>query len=463
VLFHTLIDLSNSTGLDMGYTSGWAQWNAKRYATMMVQLQAEDGTLAAGYDTALGGFPGAFIPPYAPMGGEASNDEYAMAVAVLYEAYEVFGTVAYQQAAQRCLAILEDIYWDDQLGVLIDDPLAETITITTHTQVMGMAAYMAASGSGVDLGKHRIPALWEGMVAAGLPLSETDATGENYSIPLHDTNNNTIWKHNWDRGPGYMYGMAPVLGTGSIQDAVTHNWTVDRHVDTQVLMKAASAMMQMKALVTDTGAPMYSEEYAYRLLHWSDQDWVDWMDSRAVVIAGLHNQIADLMNQSGNVSEIIEELEEEIADLEEQLAALQLDYNDTFENESILRNQVDWLRETLEETNETVDDLNKDIEILESKVERIQEDLEGMDENVTNLEVKLREERHNVTQLEWELENASAALDQAELDLEAAIKDRDDTDEELKEQESRSFITALIALFVGMIIVIIIMRVTGKL
>jgi hypothetical protein len=140
------------------------------------------------------------------MGDEASNIEYAMAIAVLYDASESFGGITYDRAGQVCLAVLEDTYWNDAFGLFVDDPLAETTSVTTSLQVAGMATYAGATGSDVDLAKHRIPELWGGMVGAGLPLSETDATGENYSIQEPDTNNNTIWKHNWSRGTGFMDG-----------------------------------------------------------------------------------------------------------------------------------------------------------------------------------------------------------------------------------------------------------------
>ncbi len=465
ILYMTLMDISVAPGMEFAYDSGWARWNAERYATLLVQLQREDGTLSGGYDTALGGFPGAFIPPYAQMGDEASNLEYAMAIDVLYDASESFGGITYDRAGQVCLAALEDTYWNDAFGLFVDDPLAETPSVTTSLQVAGIAAYAGAAGSGVDLAKHRIPELWGGMVGAGLPLSETDATGENYSIlDEPDTNNNTIWKHNWSRGTGFMHGMGPVLGTGATHDMVTHNWTVYRVVDTRVLMEAAVVMMGMDSdWFTGMGAPMYSMETAYNLVHWTPEEWNAWGEEWQAIAGNLSRELDDLKNETENCTKVIEVLRQEIANLTENVTRLEAELNESQENETLLRAQVDWLRELLEETNETVDELEEDIVILEETVERLTGDIEDRNENITKLLDQLRASENNVTELQWELDNASAALAQAEQDLAACDRKLADTEDELKELQGRMMLTAIIALIAGMIIVVVILKVQGKL
>ena len=464
ILYQTLLDISEARGWDMGYTQGWAMWEAERYATLLVQLIGEDGTLYAGYDTALGGFPGAFIPPYAPLTTEASNVEYAMAIAALYDASDRFGGITYSNAAQSCLIVLENDYWFDNYGLFVDEPIAETPTIMTATQVAGMAAYVGATEAGVDLGKYRIPELWGGMVGAGLQLSETDATGENYTIPEPDTNNNTIWKHDWDRGTGMMHGTAPVLGTGSTLDMVTHNWSVDQMVDTGVLMEAAVVWMGMDGdWFDDMGAPLHSAETAYRYVHWTDDEWFAWGEAWRLTAENVTEQLEELQNQTENCTKVVEELMAEIASLEENITAMELDLNDSLENESILRDQNEWLRVRLEETNETVDELEETIEILEETVERLAGDVQDKNENISKLLDQLRAEQHNVTLLEWELQNASAALAQAEFDLGAAENKLEDTEEELEELQGRMVMVAVISLIAGMIIVVAILRVMGRL
>lgn len=465
ILYHTLTDISETPVWDMGYTQGWALWEAEKYATLLVQLIGEDGTLSAGYDTALGGFPGAFIPPYAPLTAEASNVEYAMAITALYDASDRFGGITYSNAGQSCLISLEDTYWYTPEGIFVEEPMAETPFVMTSTQVAGMAAYVEATEAGVDLGKYRIPELWGGIVGAGLQLSETDATGENYTMVLEpDTNNNTILKHDWNGGTGMMYGIAPVLGMGSSLDMVSHNWSADHMVDTKVLMEAAVVWMGMDGeWFDDMGAPMHSAENAYRNVHWTDDDWYAWGEEWRLTAENITEQLEELQNQTENSSKVIEELMAEIASLEENITAMSLDLNDSLENETILRDQNDWLQQKLEETNETVDELEETVEILEGTVERLSQDVVDKDENITKLLDQLRAEQHNVTLLQWELENASAALAQAELNLASAENKLEDTEDELDELQGRMVMVAIIALIAGMIIVVAILKVTGRL
>jgi hypothetical protein len=446
ILYHTLQDFSETMAWDLVYTQGWALWEAEKYAGLLVQLIEDDGTLLAGYDTALGGFPGAFIPPYAPLTTEASNVEYAMAIDALYDASDRFGGITYNNAGQSCLIVLEDTYWYTPEGLFVEEPMAETPSIMTSTQVAGMAAYVEATEAGVDLAKYRIPELWGGIVAAGLQLSETDATGENYTmISEPDTNNNTIWKHNWDRGTGMMDGIAPVLGTGSTLNIVTGNWSSDHMVDTKVLMQAAVVWMGMDSeWFDDMGAPMYSAETAYRYVHWTDDDWYAWGEEWRLATENVTKQLEELQNQTENCSKVIDELMAEIASLEENITAMSLDLNDSLENESVLRDQNDWLRQTLEETNETVDDLEETIEILEATVERLAGDVEDKNENISRLLDELRASQNNVTLLEWELQNASAALAQAEFNLAAAENQLEDTEAELDELQGRMVMVAIL-------------------
>jgi len=464
ILYHTLRDISETRGWDMGYTQGWALWEAERYATLLVQLIEEDGTLSAGYDTALGGFPGAFIPPYAPLTAEASNTEYAMAVAALYDASDRFDGITYSNAAQSCLIVLEDTYWLDPEGLFVVEPMADTPSVMTATQVAGMAAYVGATEAGVDLGKYRIPDLWSGIVGAGLQLSETDATGENYTIPEPDTNNNTILKHDWDRGPGKMDGIAPVLGLGSTLNNVTLNWSEDWMVSTGVLMEAAIVWMGMDGdWFVDMGAPVHSAEIAFRNVHWTDDEWLAWGEAWRLTAENVTEQLEELRNQTENATKVIEELMADIASLEDNITAMEMDLNDSLENESVLRTQNEWLRQKLEETNETVDELEENIQILEETVERLSQDVKDKNENITKLLDQVRAEQVNVTLLEWELENASAALAQAELELSAAENELSDTEEDLDELQGRMAMVAIISLIAGMIIVVAILRVLGRL
>jgi polyhydroxyalkanoate synthesis regulator phasin len=306
--------------------------------------------------------------------------------------------------------------------------------------------------------------VWGGIVGAQLQLSETNTTGENYTNPGHDTNNNTIWKHDWDKGLGNVHGTAPVLATSATFDVMI-NWTVDNDgvVNTYGLMMASVILMGMDAAwFTDTGAPEVSEEHAYQLLHWTPEQWMEANEELTVQVLNLTDQIMDLEGNITNGTELVDELMAEIAYLEENLTAMQDDLNDSLENETILLNQTEWLRELLEETNETVDDLEHQVTVLESKVERLEDSVAWKDENVTLMEEQLRSERYNVTQLQWQLDNASAALRQAEADLAAAVKELDDTQKEYEDLQSRTMLVAVAALIAGMILVVVILKLLGK-
>jgi predicted nucleic acid-binding Zn-ribbon protein len=402
---------------------------------------------------------------YTPSGGVGSGAVHAIMVKALLHANARYSGFQFGAAAEASMAYMDANFWEPEMS-LWNDKSGPASTYYSAVNILAIDTYATAVDLGAnELAKYRIPAIWEGMVAAGLQLTETDTTGENYTASENDTDMDGIPKHSMSWGEGRENGVAPVLARSAIYDG-EGNWTLsdDGVVSTFALMIAAQVLMTLDGeWFTVMGEPAYSEEYAYRLLHWTDAEFMAWWDAQDAEIADLMEEIEELQNATGNVSKIIDELKADIADLEEELAALTLDFNDTFENETVLRNQTIWLREKLEETNETVDDLNREIEILESKVTRLEEDLVFRDENVTDLEVELRAERNNVTKLQWEMDNASAALAQAELDLAAAQRERDSTKEDLEDAEGRTFITALIALFAGMVIVVVILRVLDKL
>jgi peptidoglycan hydrolase CwlO-like protein len=323
----------------------------------------------------------------------------------------------------------------------------------------------AVEDGGVELAKYRIPDLWQGMLMAGFQLTETDVTGENYTMVGDDTDSDGILKHNVSWGAGREHGVAPVLAASSSFDG-DGNWTIAHggQVDTEELMDAALLFLELDAAwFTTAGDPIYTEEYATMLLLWTDAELVAWMEARRAEIDALNDQVSALQDALANTSGNVTDLLNEIKWLKENMTAMQLDLNDSLENETVFRNQTLWLREKLEETNGTVDNLTKEIEILESKVSRIEQDLVERDENVTALEVDLRAVRFNATELQWELDNASAALTQAELDLEAAERERDDTDQDLEDAESRLFMTAIISIIAGMVTVVIILKLMRKL
>ncbi len=465
LLFEVLMEYSgrNAGDGDM-YWPGWTAHHAERVAGLLLQLQRDDGTMSKGLGTNIGGV--GFIPPFEVSPEAAGLGANVLGAEALYDAADRFDSPAYALAAEACLAAVDSAHWHGGLHVIVADNTAADPMVELGVQVKAMSLYAGAVEDGdVELARYRIPDLWRGMVSAGLQMSETDATGENYTAEGNDTDMDGIPKHNMSWGAGRDHGVAPVLASASSFDGDA-NWTLEDNgtVDAWALMDAALLFLGLDAAwFTDMGEPAYGEEYATMLLLWSDDELVAWMDARKAEIAALNDQVATLQdalnNTSGNVTELLDEIES----LRENLTAMQLDLNDSMENETVLRNQTKWLRERLEETNGTVDNLTKEIEVLESKVARLEKDLGERDENVTKLEVDLRAARFNATQLLWDMDNASAALTQAELDLEAAERDRDDTQADLEDAESRLFLTALIALIAGMIVVVVILRIMGKL
>jgi hypothetical protein len=461
-----MVDYSNADDM-VDYNRGWAEARAMRFADMLVGLQSDNGTLALGVTTAIGGIPGAYIPIYLPMAGLASHGAHALAAAVLYDASERFGGMAYASAAKACLAADDMNHFADGYGVYVQDMLAETTSSYSGNQVASLIALKAAVDVGdVDLARYRVAQTWSGIVAAGLQLSETDANGEDYDLPEPDTNNNTIWKHDVDHGLGNMYGTAPVMAMAANFDEVTKNWTVDMdgRVNTYGLMMAAIVMMDMDAdWFTTMGPPDVSEEESFRLLHWTPEQWKEHSDALDEQVMNLTDRLAELEDIIGNGTVKVDELLAQIASLEENLTTMQADFNESLENETILGNQTEWLRQKLEDTNETVDDLEHQITVLQSQVERLTGDVIEGQENITDLQDKLRAEEFNVTQLQWQLDNASAALDQIEADLAAAKRDRDDTQEDYDDLKSRQGLVAIAALVAGMIIVVVILKMIGKL
>lgn len=457
----------SQTGEMVEYYRGWAESRAMMFADMLVKLQSDDGTLALGVTTAVGGIPGAYIPPYLPMPGVASHGAHALAAAALYDSSTRFGGMAYSSAAEACLAADDTDHWEDAHHVYVQDKLAETTIANAGNQVASLIALKTAVDNGdVALAKYRIVQTLEGIVGAGLQLSETDANGENYTIiDEPDTNNNTIWKHNWDNGLGNMYGVGPVLAKSASYDDGTDNWTVHDGglVDTFSLMMAAVLFLGMDGeWFSSAGAPEVSEEHAYRMVHWSPEEWKEHSDDLADQVMNLSEQVDELKDIIDNGTGTVDELLAQIASLEENLTAMEEDLNESRDNETVLRDQVDWLREKLEETNETLDEMENRITVLESQVERLEESVTEKDENITKLQEQLRSERNNVTQLTWQLENASAAVAQAERDLAAAQRELEDTKDELDEQKSRQALVAIAALVAGMIVVVVILKLIDK-
>jgi peptidoglycan hydrolase CwlO-like protein len=449
------------------YFRGWASHRAKRFADLLVELQNEDGTLAPGVSTAIGGIPGAYIPPYMAMSGVAGHGPHAMASMALFDASDRFGGLAYHQAAMACLAADDANFWNDGDRIFVADKMAETTSAQLSDQVAGLGALRAAVETGdVDLSRYRLGSLWSGMVGAGLQLSETDANGENYTIVDDpDTNNNTIWKHDRDKELGNEHGSGPVLAHSSVKDMVTGNWSVRKggEVNTHFLMRAAALFLMMDGDWFDTvGAPEVTEESAYRLLHWTPEQWMEHTDDLDEQVANLTDKVEELQDIIDNGTGTVEELLEQIASLEENLTAMEEDLNESRENETILRGQVQWLRERLEETNETVDELEERIVVLESQVERLEESVAETDENLTKVRDQLRQAEANVTQLRLQLDNANESLAQAQLDLDAAKRELDDTKQDLEDQKSRQALVAVAALVAGMIIMFVLLRLMKK-
>jgi predicted nucleic acid-binding Zn-ribbon protein len=464
--YMAMVDYSETDDM-VEYFRGWASHRAKRFADLLVELQNDDGTLAPGVSTAIGGIPGAYIPPYMAMSGVAGHGPHAMAAMALFEAWDRFEGRAYHQAAMACLAADDTAFWNDVDNVFVADKMAETTSAQLSDQVAGLGTLSAAVETGdVDLSRYRLGQLWTGMVGAGLQLSETDANGENYTmVDDPDTNNNTIWKHDRDKELGNEHGSGPVLAHSSVKDMVTGNWSVrnDGEVNTHFLMRAAALFLMMDGdWFEKVGSPEVSEETAYRLLHWTPDQWREHTDDLDEQVTNLTDKVQELQDIIDNGTGTVEDLLKEIASLEENLTAMEEDLNESRENETILRGQVEWLRERLEETNETVDDLEQQIVVLESQVERLEESVGDKDENITKLRDQLRSSENNVTQLQWQLDNASAALAQAQLDLDAANRELDDTKQELEDQKDRQVLVAVAALVAGMVIVVILLRLTRK-
>ncbi len=387
----------------------------------------------------------------------ASVGDHANAVMVLFDAHERFGGVAFGASARACLRALDIAFWNASLQVYLvaSDPLV----VQALDQLLAIGAMVNAIEHGeIELAKYRIPQIWSFIETSGLQMSETDTTGEDYSEVGNDTDGDGVMKHDVARGDR-EFGVAPIIASTVIYDNETGNWTyraVNLTAASFHIMKAADILIDIDEVwVEDAGAPIVGEELAGLLLRSTDAELVAWMEARLNELTLLNEQIAILQESLSNLTD-------EIASLEENISDLRLDLNDSLENESLLRASEEWLRERLEETNETVDDLELEIERLESNVARVEKDLKEKDENVTELEEALRSERYNVTQLEWKLDNASANLSAAQRDLDAALHDLEDTEDELKDREGRDFVSAVAAFIGGLIVAVFVMYILQK-
>jgi methyl-accepting chemotaxis protein len=428
-----------------------AALRVQELAGILASAQNENGTYSVGYREMIG-----LIEPSGDVGPYSTQ---IAAIEALYTAQGRFGGKAYGAAAKACLAALDEGFWSKDHHILVKDIESTSPVAFASDQVMGLAVYSQAAEQGaVDLAKYRLPQLIGGIFAAGLQLSETDTTGENYTAEGNDTDGDGIAKHSMSRGVGREFGVAPVMAANSAFDNITGNWTLDNEgeVDVLALMDSAVVMMGLdETWFEAVGAPTVNEELANMFLHFTEAELVAWVEARRVEVELLTEQITSLQASLDNLTD-------QIASLEENISDLRLDLNDSLENESLLRTSEEWLREKLEETNETVDDLTLEIEKLESKVARLEENLQERDENVTELENALRDERNNITYLEWKMDNASANLSAAQQDLDAALRDLEDTEDELKDREGRDFATAVAAFIGGLIVAVFIMYILYK-
>jgi hypothetical protein len=304
---------------------------------------------------------------------------------------------------------------------------------------------------GVELAKFRLAELWGGMVHAGFQLSETSATGENYTAAGNDTDGDGISKHSMAR-PGRPYGVAPVLASLADYDNATGNWTLGGNgmVDTRSLMDAALAFLPINEAWADGfGANTMTEENARMLLHFIDSDLALWMSERSNEIADLHTQIAGMQSTVAAATA-------EVAAIRANLSGLLMDLNESRENVTVLNASANWLRTKLEQTNGTVDNLTKEIEVLNDEISRLERDQTYKGENVTKLEVQLRAEKNNVTQMKWKLDNATANLTDAKRDLKVAQEQAKKAKDDMADQEDRTTLVGMVAFVAGLLVAFII-------
>ena len=235
-------------------------------------------------------------------------------------------------------------------------------------------------------------------------------------------------------------------------------------MDTLRIMMGAVVLMSMDGnWFADMGKPTYSEDYAYMLVHYSREEIVEWGEEWRIAAENLSDEVEELQDEIDNLTVEIAVLEAKVASLQEDLNGTEMLLNESLENETILRQQVDNLRRLLEETNETVDELEEDIEALEASVQRLQEDNDALKENITKLQDQLRAEQNNVTHLRWELENATDAYNQAVLDRDAAQREAEDARKDYDDLQARTLLVAIACLVAGMIIVVVVLKAMRRL
>jgi hypothetical protein len=422
-----------------------AQANRDALAATMLRMQQSDGTIVDGYTVNRGL---RMSMDTAPLAG------HAWAARALYDASFQFGGVAYGAAARACLAAMDRGFWNSTLDLYIADGADTTPRATASDEAAAMGALSAAAELGkVELARHRLGQLWHGMVGAGMQLSETNLTGENYTMPGNDTDGDGIMKHDAERGAARPFGVAPVLAWASDYDNATGNWTLvdGGMMSTGALMLAALVMMPLDATWAAANAvPATTEEHARMLLLWSEEELAAWMDERVQEVADLEADLASLQAEAGSAAA-------EVASLRENLTRVLLDLNESRENVTVLNNSVTWLRIKLEQTNDTVDNMTKEIEVLSDRISRLERDLTWKDENVTKLEVQLRAERNNVTQLNWTLANTTMNLTDAQRDLKAAQDKLQKTEDDMADQEDRAGTVAIVAFVAGFLIALVLM------
>ena len=414
-------------------------------AAMMLRFQQSDGTVMDGYTVNRGL---RMSMDAAPLAG------HAWAACALYDASFQLGGVAYGAAARACVAAMDRGFWNSTLDLYVGEPTDATPRVQAYDEAAAMGALSAAAELGkVDLARHRLGQLWHGIVGAGMQLSETNLTGENYTMPGNDTDGDGIMKHDVARGAARPFGVAPVLAWASDYDNATGNWTLvdGGMMSTGALMLAALVMMPLDATWAAANAvPATTEEHARMLLLWSEEELAAWMDERVQEVADLEADLASL--QAEALSAVAE-----VASLRENLTRVLLDLNESRENVTVLNNSVTWLRNRLEQTNDTVDNMTKEIEVLNDRISRLERDLTWKDENVTKLEVQLRAERNNVTQLNWTLANTTMNLTDAQRDLRAAQDKLQKTEDDMADQEDRAGTVAIVAFVAGFLIALVLL------
>jgi peptidoglycan hydrolase CwlO-like protein len=442
-LYLALEDVSGA--FDVAGIGADAKAKMSGVAHALLDIQLQDGSLAAGYNVRAVGL--------VPSTGAAPLADEAWGVAALYSAHVAQGGVAYGAAAKALLRHIDMAMWNASLGLYLPDPSDDRPEVLSSDEVAVMAGLVRSiEVGGVELAMFRLAELWAGMVHAGFQLSETSATGENYSAAGNDTDGDGIYKHSMAR-PGRPHGVAPVLASLAEFDNATGNWTLSMNgtVDTRSLMDAALAFLPIdKAWAEGFGAPTATEENARMLLHFIDYELAQWMGERTQEIADLHSQVATMQSTVAAATA-------EVAAVRANMSKLLLDLNESRENVTVLNASAKWLRAKLEQTNGTVDNLTKEIEVLSDKISRLERDVTYKGENVTKLEVQLRAERNNVTQLQWKLNNATADLTDAQRDLKVAQAAARTAKDDMTAQEDRATLVGMVAFLAGLFAALIIM------